>query len=664
MSARRHRSAVACQHCRQRKVRCSFTVTGVPCIGCTQDGTECVIPQGKAQTPRIRQPAPQINQLGPETSPRVAEDFRRSMPPRPSGPVDAFTLARIAPQIERPKSVGDVVDTNPSPDDNRSLDEERTGAEIATTALGRNRRAGQAPFYTGESPGFGSVLDLCSPPQQPVQRHILLQPKTSIPLSAEDRDYLQYKGVFNMPRSDTCDELLRAYFHHVHPIFPVVDATTFLKTYPSGESNQCNLLLLWSMLFVAANYISVDTWKREGYSSRKEMKDTLYSRAKCMYHNSGETDNTVLLQSALLLGFYHSEVDMHMQPWYWTGTAISLCQIMGLHRCPVSAWSNSSIPESQQRLWRRLWWTCFFRDRWLSLTMGRPLRIDLNDCDTVLPSSDDMLNDLIGLPESVANVYIPTDLPRLADCWVTMIHLSKLLGDVLTLSYRPFGPYPSLQQVEAIEAEIRHIQFPNNYRTDPSRLATFYLYHLQLHYQSLLITFYRPFITKIPEGLPAVQQQAWQSQIRNKLDAAALQTNSILDNLAREKLLEFAGPMTPPLLVPAMHVHLLNCKSSDGLSRRLGLNKLELCMVILEQMQHTHPSCSVFRGIFLGAIRQIFPDYMARPSMPETTPAEYHIPQDAPFDDPALGMVISDDVIGALMNEGSIYNFWETLNWM
>ncbi|QMW42179.1 hypothetical protein G4B11_005503 [Aspergillus flavus] len=557
MSARRHRSAVACQHCRQRKVRCSFTVTGVPCIGCTQDGTECIIPQGKAQTtynelnvirPRIRQVVPHIRQNGPENSPRIAEGSRRSMPPRPSASTDTFTIAPITPQIERPRSVGGTNDVNTSPEENRSLDEERTGAEIATAALGRNRRAGQAPFYTGESPGFGSVLDLCSPPQQPVQRHILLQPKRSIPLSAEDREYLQYKGVFNLPRSDTCDELLRAYFHHVHPIVPVVDATSVLSSYPN-----------------------------HGFTS---------------------------LPIFGLVGFLN----------------------------PRKA--------------------------------AAPLRIDLRDCDTVMPSSVDMLSDMTGLPEAVASAYIPTDLPRLADCWVTMIHLSKLLGDVLSLSYRPLGPHPSLQQVEATETEILLFQFPDNSDADRSRLATFYMYHLQLHYQALLITFYRPYITKVPEGLPVAQQQAWRSQIRNKMDAAALQTNSIVDNLAREKLLEFGGPMTPPLLVPAMQVHLLNCKSSDGFIRRLGLNKLELCMMILEQMQHTYPSASIFRGIFLGAIRQVFPDYMVQPSKPGTAAPEYPILQDAPLDDPAASMVIGDDVIGALMDEASTYNFWETFSWM
>ncbi|GMF72274.1 unnamed protein product [Aspergillus oryzae] len=71
------------------------------------------------------------------------------MPPRPSASTDTFTIAPITPQIERPRSVGGTNDINTSPEENRSLDEERTGAEIATAALGRNRRAGQAPFYTG-----------------------------------------------------------------------------------------------------------------------------------------------------------------------------------------------------------------------------------------------------------------------------------------------------------------------------------------------------------------------------------------------------------------------------------------------------------------------------------------------------------------------------------
>ena len=56
-----------------------------------------------------------------------------------------------------------------------------------------------------------------------------------------------------MPREKTYNELLQAYFHHVHPLTPVVDATTLPQLYPSGDNQQHNLLLIWSICFVAAN---------------------------------------------------------------------------------------------------------------------------------------------------------------------------------------------------------------------------------------------------------------------------------------------------------------------------------------------------------------------------------------------------------------------------
>lgn len=157
---------------------------------------------------------------------------------------------------------------------------------------------------TGEAPGFTSVLDACSPSQQPVARHILIS-EAPISLSAQDREYLQYKGVFTLPQKSTCNELLRAYFHHVHPMMPIVDATVLLKFHETGKASEWNLLLLWSMFFVAANvshsiswftwfiypvgdppanshsqFVDARVWTLEGYSSRKEMKAAMYSRAK------------------------------------------------------------------------------------------------------------------------------------------------------------------------------------------------------------------------------------------------------------------------------------------------------------------------------------------------------------------------------------------------
>lgn len=98
-------------------------------------------------------------------------------------------------------------------------------------------------------------------------------------------------------------------------------------------------------------------------------------------------------------------------------------------------------------------------------------------------SASDVLSDLIQMPASIANGYIPNDMPQLAEYWVLLIQLSKLLGDVLTLCYQPFGPSPTLHQIETLETEILQLQIPERCGIEQSRLASFYLYHLQLHYQ-------------------------------------------------------------------------------------------------------------------------------------------------------------------------------------
>jgi hypothetical protein len=183
------------------------------------------------------------------------------------------------------------------------------------------------------------------------------------------------------------------------------------------------------------------------------------------------------------MGFWHSDLDEHMQPWYWTGIAISLCQVLGLHRDPDSSKYNSSITDRQRHLWRRLWWSCYFRDCWLSLTLGRPLRINLNDCDTPMPSAADLLGDVDEIQESISTVYLPTDLALLANYWISVIELSKILGTVITMNYQKLRPRPALYQIEALETDILQYKLPDQHEHGLTRLATFYSYHLQLQYQ-------------------------------------------------------------------------------------------------------------------------------------------------------------------------------------
>ena len=168
---------------------------------------------------------------------------------------------------------------------------------------------------------------------------------------------------------------------------------------------------------------------------------------------------------------------------FQSGVAINWCQIIGLHRDPDATKVNPLVSPQRRKMWRRLWASCLFRDRWLSLTLGRPLRIRLSDCDMPFPTSEDVLSELETLPHELRDLYIPKDLKVMVEHWVVLIKLSKILGEILSLFYQQLGQRPTLLQFDTLEAELNNCVIPDTCDNDRGALATFSYYHLQMHLQ-------------------------------------------------------------------------------------------------------------------------------------------------------------------------------------
>jgi hypothetical protein len=165
--------------------------------------------------------------------------------------------------------------------------------------------------------------------------------------------------------------------------------------------------------------------------------------------------------------------------------AISLCQTIGLHRDPEADQPHQPRrPSSQRFLWRRIWWSCFFRDTWLSLGMGRPRRIDPLDCDTPMPSANDVLAELTDIPSDIKDFYIPADIAALAQSFINLLKLSTALSNVLSIHYRPGQVLPSSREIEMDEREV--LKCAEGCRGDgqgSSCIAELHLYQLQLYYE-------------------------------------------------------------------------------------------------------------------------------------------------------------------------------------
>jgi hypothetical protein len=105
------------------------------------------------------------------------------------------------------------------------------------------------------------------------------------------------------------------------------------------------------------------------------------------------------------------------------------------------------------------------------------------DCTVPSPVAADLMIDVAEMPGVLVAAYIPADYSQLAQDWVLLMHISKLLGEVLALSFRPSARKPTLRQVKDLEEAILACPVDRGGDSRMSSSAIFSWCHIQLHYQ-------------------------------------------------------------------------------------------------------------------------------------------------------------------------------------
>ncbi|RFU27236.1 hypothetical protein B7463_g9113, partial [Scytalidium lignicola] len=456
--------------------------------------------------------------------------------------------------------------------------------------------------YIGDQRGARFfVYNLCHP-KAPQDATPYLSPRPSQNTwKPYEVEYLRHQGAFDTLSKDVCDDLIRCYFHHVHFFLPVVDAASFLVEYASNGRQNIGLLLFWSMLLAAANFAEPDVLQRAGFTSRKAMKTAMYERAKCLYDLDHGTDKLILIQSVILMGFWYSDPQEHTSASYWINIAITLAQTLGLHRCTTLNNRSQRLPESQQPLIRRIWWSCVLRDRWLSLAKGRPMRIHQEDCDIPMPEAEDILSSLNTIPVQTREKFIPSDSEMLAKMWINLVEISATLGRILRIHYRVNGSKPAPEDINNSAKELHYCRPLEILGEDASDLLRLHSYHVELYYEATVAVLYRPYVFSESSVSSFDGQESWKKIALDQARVAASNTNAILEKIIDLNSVHLLKPMMITTFIPAMQIHLFDCKSAIPLRRGLGSNKLNLCMLVLSQLRDTYWSASVIYRLFARA---------------------------------------------------------------
>ena len=186
------------------------------------------------------------------------------------------------------------------------------------------------------------------------------------------------------------------------------------------------------------------------------------------------------------MGLWYIDAEDRTGAWHWIGIAISLSQSIGLHRRLRLVNSCYPIPKRRESIYRRIWWTCFVRDRWLSLAKGRPMRINVADCDVEEPSASDVAEELEAMRPETRSEFIPYEPSVLAHLWLRLIKISMALGMVLQTHYKVSGPRPEVVDVQKCEQEVTscYQNLDTIEQSDP--MMRLFILQLQIFYEFAL----------------------------------------------------------------------------------------------------------------------------------------------------------------------------------
>ncbi|KAK1828247.1 hypothetical protein QBC39DRAFT_157452 [Podospora conica] len=399
---------LACMICRKRKLKCDGIKPS--CSTCSRLGHTCAY-----------------------------DEVRRK-----SGPKRGYVKA-LEERLKQVETLLKTQDPSTSPDGSKGLPIPVDGAAAKQPA---NQRAAATANFSVQDPSIGIAKD-----RDMDRWHFNGDSPNNVPLDDFNFNNINI-GLGNgdnftwemiglgleepLPPQDTIDELHQIYFEKIHPSLPMIHKYRYLAAMNLAPNQRPPVCLRYAMWTLACSV-------NDKYLG---MKDLFYQRARKYVESDyikGYGEHMISVahaQTHVLLASYEFKWMYFPRAWMSTGSAVRLCQMIGLHRLdgegldvkqclpPPRDWT-----EKEER--RRTFWMAFCQDRYASIGTGWPMTVDEKDILTNLPASDDAFD--LSRPEETPPLHesmSPSGAGKLS-AFGGIVLLACLFGRNLVHLHRP-----------------------------------------------------------------------------------------------------------------------------------------------------------------------------------------------------------------------------------
>lgn len=575
---RRQRASRACETCHARKVRCDAASLGVPCTNCVAFNIECKIPSPKRK--KTGSKTKDSDSERADSQPVQSPGRRDSQPGKPR---------------ELPSREKTVIQNSPEGLPSTVLPEhylEQQRQSNGTYAQYMKPKFARAPIkeagrvaFLGES----SNLTLL------VQDHHGLNDVVHYPLPDTHRGarariteldeleirILHERGAFLLPPRQLCDELVEDFFTWIAPVVPVINRSKFMRRYRDPK-NPPSLLLLQAIL-LAGSRVCSNPQLMDANGSTVPAAMTFYRRAKALYDANYEDDRITIVQALVLLAWWwETPEDVTKNVFYWSRVAIIVAQGTGMHRSV----ENSQLSRQDKRLWKRIWWTLFTRDRSVAVALGRPVGINIDDSDVEMLTADDFIEDEPDRPAE----YPPNSIH--VQFFLSYVKLCEITGLVLSQNYA-VGPQKA-RRIKAIDLTHSDMALADWLQNCPKEVywskSNHHFWSALLHsnYYTTLCLLHRAHMppavgadsARKPNGIP--EESTYPS--RNIAYQAAAMITSIIEALIEHDQIRYAPAFIVYSLFSALLMHVYQLRSANPQVAEATQTRLNTCMNALKDV--------------------------------------------------------------------------------
>lgn len=272
--------------------------------------------------------------------------------------------------------------------------------------------------------------------------------------------------------------------------------------------------------------------------------------------------------------YWEGPEDVTKNVFYWSRVATIVAQGSGMHRSV----ERSQLSKSDKRLWKRIWWTLFTRDRSVAVALGRPVHINLDDSDVEMLTEDDFIED-----ESDRSSEFPPD-PIHVQFFLQYVKLCEIMGLVLSQQYSVASKGRQRNAIDLTHSDMALADWLQNcpkivYWEMPRH--HFWSALLHSNYYTTLCLLHRAHMP--PSGSPRFPNDSPYPSRNIAFQAAAMIT-SIVDNLAAHNQLRYCPAFIVYSLFSALIMHVYQMRSPVPSIQQVTQDRVRSCMQAMKEV--------------------------------------------------------------------------------